>query len=132
MLHRYHYVRFAAAAVVVCPLLVFAWTRQRGDPPTDIKEPPAPTKPASDWAAYQHTVRDLLGVDFKPADDFPPDDSGHGFDNIGGALSVTPTLMEKYLAAAEKVARTAVFGAPPMPPEKTAHQPYFTADAFSK
>src|SRR5439155_12693061 len=83
-------------------------------------------------AEYNNSVRDLLGVDFKPADDSPPDDSGHGFDNIGGALSVTPTLTEKYLSAAEKVARTAVFGALPMQPEKTAHQPYFTGDAFSK
>src|SRR4029078_9760635 len=37
-----------------------------------------------------------------------------------------------YLAAAEKVARTAVFGAEPMKPERVAHQPVFTADAFSK
>src|SRR5207244_3039464 len=47
-------------------------------------------------------------------------------------LSVSPVLMEKYLAAAEKVARTAVFGAEPMKPERVAHQPFFTADAFSK
>jgi len=83
-------------------------------------------------AEYNNTVRDLLGVIFRPADDFPQDDSGHGFDNIGAALSVTPTLMEKYLAAAEKVARTAVFGVEPMKLEKAAHQPYFTANAFSK
>jgi hypothetical protein len=81
---------------------------------------------------YNNTVRDLLGVHFQPADDFPADDSGHGFDNIGAALTVTPTLMEKYLEAAEKVARTAVFGNEPLKPEKVAHQPYFTANAFSK
>ena len=83
-------------------------------------------------AEYNNTVRDLLGVDFRPADDFPADAPGHGFDNIGGTLSVSPVLMEKYLAAAEKVARTAVFGVEPMKPERVVHQPFFTADAFSK
>jgi len=67
-------------------------------------------------AEYNNTVRDLLGVDIKPADDFPQDDSGYGFDNIGDVLSLSPVLMEKYLNAAEKVARTAVFGVPPMKP----------------
>jgi mono/diheme cytochrome c family protein len=59
---------------------------------------------------YNNTVRDLLGVDLEPANDFPQDDSAHGFDNIADALSLSPTLMEKYLAAAEKIARQAVFG----------------------
>jgi hypothetical protein len=81
---------------------------------------------------YNNTVRDLLGVDFHPADDFPPDDTGFGFDNIGATLSMNPTLMEKYLAAAEKVARTAVFGVEAMQPERVPHEPFFTADAFSK
>ncbi|MBI1897889.1 MAG: DUF1592 domain-containing protein [Acidobacteria bacterium] len=57
---------------------------------------------------YNNTVRDLLGIDFRPADDFPADDSGYGFDNIGDVLSLSPVLMEKYLAAAEKIAREAV------------------------
>lgn len=59
---------------------------------------------------YNNTVHDLLGVEFRPADDFPQDDSGYGFDNIGDVLSLSPVLMEKYLTAAEKVARTAIFG----------------------
>ena len=59
---------------------------------------------------YNNTVRDLLGVDVRPADDFPQDDSAYGFDNIAQALSVSPLLMEKYLATAERIARTAVFG----------------------
>ena len=59
---------------------------------------------------YNNTVRDLLGVDTQPADDFPVDDSAYGFDNIAQALSVSPLLMEKYLAAAEKISRIAVFG----------------------
>jgi hypothetical protein len=83
-------------------------------------------------AEYNNTVRDLLGVNFQPAEDFPPDVPGNGFDNSSGTLSVSPLLVEKYLAAAEKVARTAVFGAEPMKPERVAHQPWFVADAFSK
>lgn len=61
-------------------------------------------------AEYNNTVRDLLGVNTHPADDFPQDDSGYGFDNIGDVLSVSPVLMEKYLSAAEQVARQAVYG----------------------
>ncbi len=57
---------------------------------------------------YNNTIRDLLAVKFKPAADFPADDSGFGFDNIGDALSVSPVLMEKYLAAAKKIATEAI------------------------
>ena len=65
---------------------------------------------------YDNTVRDLLGVDLHPSDDFPQDDSGYGFDNIGDVLSLSPVLMEKYLAAAEKISRTAIFGVEPLKP----------------
>lgn len=61
---------------------------------------------------YNNTIRDLLGVDNQPAGDFPPDDSAFGFDNIAQALTISPTLMERYLATAERVARAAIFGAP--------------------
>ena len=61
-------------------------------------------------AEYNNTIRDLLDVKLDPADEFPQDDSGYGFDNIGDVLSLPPILMEKYLAAAEKVSRAAVFG----------------------
>ncbi len=57
---------------------------------------------------YNNTIRDLLSVDFQPANDFPADDTGHGFDNIGDVLTVPPLLLEKYLAAAEDIAERAV------------------------
>ncbi len=57
---------------------------------------------------YNNTIRDLLGVDFQPAADFPADDSGYGFDNIGDVLTIPPVLLEKYLAAAEKILDTAL------------------------
>jgi hypothetical protein len=49
---------------------------------------------------YRNTIRDLVGVDFQPAYDFPADNSGFGFDNVSDVLSLSPTLMEDYLSAA--------------------------------
>ena len=74
---------------------------------------------------YNNTIRDLVGVDFKPAADFPADDSGYGFDNNGDVLSLSPVLMEKYLAAAEKIARKAIVADPPPKPtrERIDHAP---------
>jgi hypothetical protein len=63
-------------------------------------------------AEYNNTVRDLLGIDFRPADDFPSDDVGSGFDNIGDVLSLPPLLMEKYLAAAETIAERVIVSDP--------------------
>ena len=65
---------------------------------------------------YNNTIRDLVGLDLKPADNFPADDVGYGFDNIGDVLSVPPMLLERYLLAAEKVLDAAVVTAPLAPP----------------
>ncbi len=62
---------------------------------------------------YNNTIRDLVGVDFRPADDFPADDVGYGFDNIGDVLSVSPLLLEKYLSAAESILDKAIVIADP-------------------
>jgi len=59
---------------------------------------------------YNNTIRDLLGIDIHPADDFPQDDAVYGFDNIADSLTISPLLMEKYIAAAEKIADAAIFG----------------------
>ena len=59
-------------------------------------------------AEYDNAIRDLVGVDFKPAADFPADDSGYGFDNIADVLSLPPLLMEKYFAAADKILDQAI------------------------
>ncbi|MCX7283533.1 MAG: DUF1592 domain-containing protein [Novosphingobium sp.] len=56
---------------------------------------------------YANAVRDLLGVEADVARDLPPDNSGFGFDNIADVLSVSPTLMERYVTVADKVARQA-------------------------
>jgi hypothetical protein len=62
---------------------------------------------------YSNTVRDLVGIDFNPAEDFPSDDVGHGFDNIGDVLTLPPVLLERYLAAAETIMARAVTPVPP-------------------
>ncbi len=54
-------------------------------------------------AEYNNTIRDLTQIDYRPADDFPADDVGSGFDNIAEVLSLPPLLMEKYLSAAEAI-----------------------------
>jgi hypothetical protein len=67
---------------------------------------------------YANTVRDLVGVDFNPAEDFPADDIGYGFDNIGDVLTLSPVLMERYLAAAEAIVSRAIVPEPPKPPQR--------------
>jgi hypothetical protein len=57
---------------------------------------------------YGHTVLALLGVDYPSEAEFPPDDTGNGFDNIGDVLSISPLLLEKYLQAADTVVTGAV------------------------
>lgn len=57
---------------------------------------------------YRNTIRDLMGIDFNTTEEFPPDDTGYGFDTIADVLSVSPLLLEKYMQAAEKIVATAV------------------------
>jgi hypothetical protein len=59
---------------------------------------------------FNNTIRDFLGVTTRPADDFPVDNQGYGFDNIGDVLTLSPMLLEKYMAAARSVSRIAVYG----------------------
>src|SRR5213075_2974404 len=66
---------------------------------------------------YRNTIRDLMGIDFDTEREFPPDDSGHGFDNIGDVLTLPPMLLEKYLAAARTVVTKAVPAVPGVPAE---------------
>ena len=54
-------------------------------------------------AEYNNTIRDLVGVDFNPADRFPEDPPAGGFDNIGQALTMSPMQMELYYDAARTI-----------------------------
>lgn len=57
---------------------------------------------------YQNTIRDLLSFRFPADQEFPPDDTGSGFDNNGDVLTLSPLLIEKYLTAAETIVSAAV------------------------
>ena len=71
-------------------------------------DPGRPTIRRLNRAEYNNTIADLFGIDFEPAADFPSDDVGYGFDNIGDVLSMPPLLFEKYLAAAEAVSKKVI------------------------
>ena len=62
---------------------------------------------------YRNAIRDLLAVEVDADDFLPADDASFGFDNIGGILKMSQSLMERYLGAARTIARLAVGSAPP-------------------
>ena len=64
---------------------------------------------------YANAVRDLLGVEIDSKAMLPPDEQAYGFDTNADALSMQPALLDRYLAAAAKIARLAV-GDPTIPP----------------
>jgi len=57
---------------------------------------------------YANAVRDLLALDIDATTLLPADDSSRGFDNIADVLGVSPSLLERYVAAAAKISRLAV------------------------
>ena len=59
-------------------------------------------------AEYKNAIRDLLALDVDVATLLPPDDSAFGFDNISDVLGVSPSLQERYLAAAARISALAV------------------------
>jgi hypothetical protein len=59
-------------------------------------------------AEYRNAIRDLLELDVEIAELLPADEASYGFDNIAGVLKLSPTLLERYLSAADKVSRLAV------------------------
>src|ERR1700761_2632798 len=56
---------------------------------------------------YSNAVRDLLAMDVDFSKELPVDDTGYGFDNIADVLTVSPTLMDRYINVAGKIARLA-------------------------
>jgi mono/diheme cytochrome c family protein len=77
---------------------------------------------------YGNAIRDLLALEIDVADLLPADDIGYGFDNIGDVLSVSPFLLERYLATAGKISRAAV-GDTTMPVQ---YQSYTVAHALKQ
>jgi hypothetical protein len=57
---------------------------------------------------YANAVRDLLDLEIDVATLLPADDAARGFDNVAGSLTISPTLLEAYMTAATRIARTAI------------------------
>jgi hypothetical protein len=55
-------------------------------------------------AEYVNAIRDLVGVEIDGPALLPGDDAGYGFDNIADLLTVSPSLMSRYLSAAQRIA----------------------------
>ena len=72
--------------------LLADWTRHTLDTiyRTAPPDPGRVTVRRLNRAEYTNTIRDLMRVDFEPAKDFPADDAGYGFDNIGDVLTMSP------------------------------------------
>jgi len=75
---------------------------------TKLRDPGRVTIRRLNRVEYQNTVRDLVGVEYEATENFPSDEVGYGFDNIGDVLSTSPLLLEKYLAAAETISTQAI------------------------
>ena len=69
---------------------------------------PAPGLHRLNRTEYANAIRDVLGLEVDATKFLPSDDSTRGFDNIAGALTMSPALMEAYLSAAGKISRLAI------------------------
>ena len=70
-------------------------------------------------AEYKNVIRDLLALDIDVNNFLPADDASYGFDNIGGVLRMSQSLMERYLESSRSISRLAVGSPPPAPFSKT-------------
>jgi hypothetical protein len=59
-------------------------------------------------AEYQNAIRDLLAIDIDATRFLPEDPKSNGFDNMGGAIKMSPDLLETYMKAAMKISREAI------------------------
>jgi len=59
-------------------------------------------------AEYANAIRDLLALEIDSTALLPPDDESSGFDNIADVLTVSPSLMERYLSASWNISRMAL------------------------
>ena len=72
---------------------------------------------------YANVIRDLLALEIDPTEMLPADDASYGFDNIATSLRMSPTLVDRYLAAARKISRAAVGSSAVPPAVKIYHLP---------
>ena len=93
---------------------LIAYLERSLDRAADAKPDPGRTEALHrlNRAEYRNAVRDLLALDIDVSTMLPPDDVSYGFDNIAGVQRMSPTLMERYLAAAQKISSVAVGASP--------------------
>jgi mono/diheme cytochrome c family protein len=70
-------------------------------------------------AEYRNAIRDLLALDVDVESMLPADDMSFGFDNNGGVLKMTPSLLDRYMATARHVSRLAIGSASIQPTAET-------------
>lgn len=94
-----------------------SWLESKLDQSAAANPNPGRTEPFHrlNRAEYQNAIRDLLDFDIDVSSLLPADDVSYGFDNIAGVLKISPTLMERYLSAAQKISRLAVGTPQPAP-----------------
>ncbi len=98
---------------------------------TAKRDPGAVTMRRLNKAEYVNTIRDLVGVTIPLAEDFPADQLGHGFDNIGDNLTLSPLQLERYLASAEAIVKAAIVVGDPRTPASQQHNGSFRFDGPS-
>lgn len=72
---------------------------------------PNPGRPAVhrlNRTEYVNAIRDLLDLEIDGRALLPADDSGFGFDNNADVLTISPALLDRYMAAATKIGRLAI------------------------
>src|SRR5262245_57858760 len=90
-------------------LAILTWLEKSLDAASAAKLNPGRTETLRhlNRTEYQNAIRDLLALDIDAASLLPADESGYGFDNVNvGDLS--PTLLNRYISAAQKISRLAV------------------------
>ncbi len=95
-------------AALAAPVLLGCSGDPTPHPEIEGDDPGRVTMHRLNRSEYNHTVHDLLGTARSPADDFPTDDYGYGFDNVSDVLSISPTQVELYERAAEGLAAEAM------------------------
>ena len=97
-----------------------AWLEESLDSAAMAKPNPGrPVVHRLNRAEYTNAVRDLLALDIDGHEYLPADDSGYGFDNIADVLTLSPSLLERYMIAAAKISQLAIGDPNILPTVKT-------------
>ena len=92
-----------------------AWLEPQLDDAWVARPNPGRTAPLHrlNRAEYRNAIRDLLALEINGDDFLPADDASFGFDNIGGVLRMSQSLLERYLAASRSISHLALGSPPP-------------------